>query len=50
MGKFVFKSYLIFISFYIYHFFLCIPYYLTLKYMLCADVGPVCPTYFTRIR
>jgi hypothetical protein len=49
MGKFSFQSYLIFMSFYIYHFF-CIPEYLTLMYLLCTDVGPVHPTDFSRTR
>jgi hypothetical protein len=40
MGKFSFQSYLVFMSFYIYHLF-CIPEYLTLVYLLCTDVGPV---------
>jgi hypothetical protein len=35
--------------FYIYHF-LYIPEYLTIKYVLCADVGPVHPADFARNR
>jgi hypothetical protein len=46
---FFFQSYLIFISFYIYHFF-CVPEYLTTMYLLCTDVGLVHPTDFTRTR
>jgi hypothetical protein len=49
MGKFSFQSYLIFMSFYIYHFF-CIPEYLTLTYLLCTYVGPVHPVDFSRTR
>jgi hypothetical protein len=45
----IFRRYLIFMSFYIYHFF-GIPEYLTLKYLLCIDVGPVHPIDFSRTR
>ena len=44
-----FQSYLIFISFYIYHFFY-VPEYLTSMYLLCASVGPVRPVDFARTR
>jgi hypothetical protein len=49
MGKFSFQIYLIFMSFYIYHFFI-IPEYLTLTCLLCTDVGLVHPTDFSRNR
>jgi hypothetical protein len=49
LGKF-----LIFIFFYVYHFFifffLCVPEYLTIICFLCADVGPVRLTDFARTR
>jgi hypothetical protein len=52
MGKFTFQNYLIFMSFYIYRSFLFfgIPEYMKLTYLLCTDVGPVCPTDFLRTR
>jgi hypothetical protein len=46
---FFFQIYLIFYVFYIYHF-LYIPEYLKIKYVLCADVGPVHPMDFARNR
>jgi hypothetical protein len=46
---FVFLSYLIF-SFFLYISFLYVPKYLTTMYLLCTDVGPVCPAEFARMR
>jgi hypothetical protein len=49
MGKFSFQSYLIFMSFYIYHFFRILE-YLTLTYILCTSVRPVHLVEFSRTR
>jgi hypothetical protein len=47
---FLFQIYLIFMFFIYINFFLYIPEYLTIKYVLCANVGPVHPADFARNR